>query len=96
MHQSPDRSLRDKLSAAYLDESIDNAKAIELKKALAEEFRTQLSLGVPTNSDEAGLQRLARQIRAKKVVVKLFYGTHCTQNSTFFIDQIPLTQKLVL
>ena len=72
MHQSPDRSLREKLSAAYLEEAIDNAKVIELKKALADEFRTQLALGVPNNADEAGLRRLARQIRARKVIVKLF------------------------
>ena len=56
MHQSPDRSIREKLSASYSDEMVDNAKAIELKKTLAEEFRTQLSLGVPNNLDEAGLR----------------------------------------
>ncbi len=72
MHQSPDRSIREKLSAAFTDEGIDSATAIELKKDLAEEFRTQLSLGVPNNVDEAGLRRLARQIRARKVIVKLF------------------------
>lgn len=72
MHQSPEQGLRDKLATAYNDEGIDNARALELKKALAEEFRTQLTLGAPNNSDEAGLRRLARQIRASKVVVKLF------------------------
>ena len=72
MHQSPDRSIREKLSAAHREDSIDNAKVIELKKELAADFRTQLSLGVPNNDDEAGLRRLAKQIRAKKVVVKLF------------------------
>ena len=72
MHQSPDRSLQEKLSAALSKDEIDNAKAIELKKALADEFRTQLSFGIPSNSDESGLQRLARQIRARKVIVKLF------------------------
>ena len=72
MHQSPDRSLREKLSAAYSQEAIDNAKVIELKQALADEFRTQLTLGVPNNADEAGLRKLARQIRARKVIVKLF------------------------
>ena len=72
MHQSPDRSIREKLSAAYTEDGIDNAKVIELKKALAGEFRTQLSLGVPNNADEAGLRRLAKQIRASKVIVKFF------------------------
>ncbi len=44
MHQSPDRSIRENLSAVYHENGIDNAKVIELKKELAEEFRTQLSI----------------------------------------------------
>ncbi len=72
MHQSPERGLREKLAAVSHDDGIDNARVLELKKELAEEFRAQLAIGTPTNTDEAGLRRLARQIRAKKVVVKLF------------------------
>jgi hypothetical protein len=72
MHKSPEKGLREKLATAFHDDGIDNARALELKKELAEEFRTQLALGTPTNSDEAGLRRLASQIRAGKVVVKLF------------------------
>lgn len=72
MHQSPESGLREKLAAAFHDNGIDNARALELKKKLAEEFRAQLSIGTPSNNDEAGLRRLARQIRARKVVVKLF------------------------
>lgn len=72
MHQSPERGLRERLASAFRDEGIDNARALELKKALAEEFRQQLSIGTPSNADEAGLRRLARQIRSGKVVVKLF------------------------
>ena len=60
------------LSLLKRDDGIDNQTAIRLKKKLAEEFRDQLTLGVPTNEDEAGLRRLAAQITAKKVVVKLF------------------------
>jgi hypothetical protein len=43
-----------------------------LKQKLAEEFRNQLVIGVPSNEDEAGLRRLADQIQQKKLVVKLF------------------------
>ena len=53
-------------------EEIDQATAIALKRKLAQEFRDQLTVGAPTNEDEAGLRRLARQLAADKVVVKLF------------------------
>ncbi|MHB8095021.1 MAG: helicase-related protein [Candidatus Aminicenantales bacterium] len=51
---------------------IDQATAIRLKKDLVEKFREQLTIGAPSNADEAGLRRLATQIKAKKVVIKLF------------------------
>ena len=72
MHKSPDKNIRERLASTYKDEPIDNAGARKLKESLAEEFKRQLSLGVPSDTDEQGLRRLARQIRAKKVVVKLF------------------------
>jgi superfamily II DNA or RNA helicase len=72
MQRLPQDELRDALSVIRSDGEMDNQTAIRLKKKLAEEFRDQLTVGVPTNEDEAGLRRLAAQIRAKKVVVKLF------------------------
>ena len=51
---------------------IDQATVLRLRKELVERFREQLTVGAPTNEDEAGLRRLAAQIKAKKVVVKLF------------------------
>ena len=72
MHQSPDEQLRGALSLLYRENGIDNQTAIRLKKTLADEFKTQLTFGLPTDDDERGLRRLAHQIRAKKVVVKLF------------------------
>lgn len=53
-------------------ERIDNRESIERKRRLAESFRRQLCYGVPTDADEAGLRRLLGQLRAGKVVVKLF------------------------
>jgi superfamily II DNA or RNA helicase len=72
MQKLPQDELREvmRLSRAY--SGMDNQTAIRLKKKLAEDFRDQLMVGAPTNEDEIGLRRLAAQIKAKKVVVKLF------------------------
>ena len=72
MQRLPQEELRAAMSLVRRDEGMDNQTALRLKKRLAEEFRDQLAAGVPTNEDEAGLRRLAAQIKAKKVVVKLF------------------------
>ena len=72
MQRLPSDELHDAYNILNPDSSIDNQTALRLKKQLAEEFRRQLTIGAPTNVDEAGLRRLARQITAGKVVVKLF------------------------
>jgi superfamily II DNA/RNA helicase len=51
---------------------LDNSTIIQLKKKIATEFRQQLIIGAPTNDDEAGLRRLSRQLKTKKVVIKLY------------------------
>ena len=72
MQRLPHEELRIARSLTAGPLNLDNQTALRLKKRLAEEFREQLATGAPTNEDEAGLRRLARQIKAKKVVVKLF------------------------
>ncbi len=76
MQRLPQDHLSAALSVFRDGNEIDNQTALRLKKKLAEDFREQLMVGVPTNEDEAGLRRLAAQIRAKKVVVKLFLRHH--------------------
>lgn len=72
MQRLPEEELRSAMSLSKGDQGIDNQTALRLKKKLAQSFRDQLTFGVPTNADEAGLRRLDGQIKAKKVVVKLF------------------------
>jgi superfamily II DNA or RNA helicase len=72
----PREDLRAALSLVESEVGVDNQTALKLKKSLAMEFRDQLMSGAPSNQDEAGLRRLAKQIRSKKLVVKLFLRHH--------------------
>ena len=71
MHRLPHNQLLDDLSLLGR-QSIDNKRALELKKQMAAEFRDQLTAGSPSNGDESALRRLAIQLREGKVVVKLY------------------------
>ena len=72
MQRLPQDELREALSLIHSSKGIDLQTAARLKKRMAEDFREQLTFGAPTNEDEEGLQRLAAQIRSRKVAVKLF------------------------
>ena len=72
MQSPPKDELSEAFSLSPHSQRLDNQTVIRLKRHLAEEFREQLCIGAPTNADEAGLKRLAKQIRGKQVVVKLF------------------------
>lgn len=90
MHRPPEEELRQAMHLSKTEEGIDNQTAIRLKKKLAEDFHHQLTIGIPTNEDETGLRRLAEQIRAKKVIVKLFlkYPLHAKLYLLFRDDKI--------
>ncbi len=72
MQRLPQEELRHAYSLVPQDEQMSNQAVIRLKRKLAEEFRAQLTFGAPNDADEAGLRRLAAQLRAEKVVAKLF------------------------
>ncbi|MBA3946274.1 MAG: NgoFVII family restriction endonuclease [Herpetosiphonaceae bacterium] len=78
MNEAPDAELRTALRLLEADDGLDLQRAAQLKRRVAEEFRTQLMTGAPSNQDERALQQLARQLRANKVVVKLHlrYSLH--------------------
>ncbi len=71
MQRLPEEELRNAVSLSEPSD-MDNQTAIRLKKKLAQSFRDQLTFGVPTDQDEAGLRKLAAQIKSGQVVVKLF------------------------
>jgi superfamily II DNA or RNA helicase len=72
MHVSPSDELRQALRTREGEELLDNQTALREKRRIAEEFREQLTFGAPTNNDEAALQQLSAQIRAGKLVVKVY------------------------
>jgi len=72
MQRRPEEELRAALSFRQDDNQMDNRRVVQLKKELAQEFRDQLIIGAPTNADEEGLRRLAQQLKAGKLVVKLY------------------------
>lgn len=89
MQRLPQEELRDALRLIQ-DDGIDTPRAARLKRELAQEFRQQLTWGAPTADDEAGLRRLAHQLRARQVVVKLFlrYRLHAKLYLTFRADRL--------
>ena len=72
MQRLPHDELRDALSLLDRSPGMDNRTAHRLRLQLAEQLRQQLTIGAPNNADEQTLRQLAAQLRAGKVVVKLF------------------------
>lgn len=72
MQKLPQDELREAISLEGAPVGLDKQQADRLRRRLAEEFRQQLVFGAPNRADEAALRKLARQLRSRKVVVKLF------------------------
>jgi superfamily II DNA or RNA helicase len=72
MQRPPQDEIRELYRQVAEESLIDNATATSLKLKFAAHLREQITLGIPTGADEAGLRRLARQLRAGQVIVKLF------------------------
>ena len=97
MQRLPQEELRTAMSLVKQDETLDNKSVFQQKKKLAEHFANQLTFGAPTNADEAGLRRLSVQLKAGKVVVKLFlrHSLHAKLYLLFRSDPInPITGYL--
>jgi hypothetical protein len=72
MQRLPQDELRAAYSLLPAEDGMSNQAVIRLKSRLAEEFRSQLTIGAPTDDDEAGLRRLSAQLKAGKLAVKLY------------------------
>ena len=69
MHKAPDDLLRDFF---HEPEAISNEQAAQLRQQMAMEFRRQLTVGYPRDTDESYLKKLAAQIKADKLVIRLY------------------------
>lgn len=76
MQPAPQDELRSAFSLNNGSDGIDQQTVKRLQRSVAESFREQLTFGAPTNADEMALRRLSAQIKARKVVVKLFLRHH--------------------
>jgi hypothetical protein len=85
MQKQPEEQLRSLLSLVQRDEGMDQQTTVRLRWELAVQFRDQLTIGAPTDDDEAGLRRLAAQLRPKKLVVKLYLKTPLHAMQTFIL-----------
>ena len=72
MQRPPATELRHAYGILCDVDKLDNKTAHRLKTRLADDFREQLTIGTPTNADEAGIRRLANQLRKRQLVVKLY------------------------
>lgn len=94
MQQMPHDQLKQSLNPIKAEQEIDQATAILLKRKLAQEFRDQLTIGIPTNEDEETLQRLVSQITANKVVIKLFLRHPLHAKLYLLFRQDPVNPKI--
>ena len=72
MHRPPEEDMKLLQSAHRSPLTTDGPTRALLKRRMTESFKEQLEFGVPSNEAERTLQRLARQLREKKVFVKAF------------------------
>ena len=71
MQRPPEDVLRQVLSKQKPG-MVDQAQVVALKRAIAKEFREQLTFGIPKSSDEVVLRQLSKQLKDKKVRVNLY------------------------
>jgi hypothetical protein len=70
MQKTPSEILRDYFKTIE-DDLLDQSEALKIKKKLAQDFKDQLTIGIPTEADERALRKLSQQMKDNKVVVKV-------------------------
>jgi superfamily II DNA or RNA helicase len=73
--QKPDEEILQTLYSASKEQPIDSEQVQIAKRKVVQSFRRQLVLGVPTTADEKAIRTLTRQLKERRVVVKLYLKT---------------------
>lgn len=72
MHRAPEDLMRELQKATRVEQELDRGTKLRLKKRIAQSFKEQIEFGLPTAAAEKTLRELAKQLRARKVCIKLF------------------------
>ncbi|WP_297044231.1 phospholipase D-like domain-containing protein [Thermoflavifilum sp.] len=72
MHRPPEEEMKALAGLKRRDETEEGPMLAQLKHRMTESFKQQLEFGVPSTQAERTLQRLAAQLRARKVFLKAF------------------------
>jgi len=72
MQNIPHHELQKELRIGASKDKITNQIALQIKNRIISQFKEQLTFGIPTEYDEINLRRLSKQLRAKKVIIRLF------------------------
>jgi SNF2 family DNA or RNA helicase len=72
MHRAPEEVMQEMQKATRQEQELDKGTKLRLKKRIAQSFKGQIEFGLPTAAAEKTLRDLAKQLRARKVCIKLF------------------------
>ncbi|MBE9198335.1 MULTISPECIES: helicase-related protein [unclassified Nodularia (in: cyanobacteria)] len=72
MQSLPQQEVQEFFTLGTREGGIDNSAIVRFKKKVAADFRQQLTIGTPTNQDEAALRRLSQQLKREQLIIKLF------------------------
>ncbi len=72
MHRPPEQEMKALAGLQRGTQPVDGPTLARFKRRITESFKEQLEFGIPTNDAEHILRELARQLRARKVLVKAF------------------------
>lgn len=88
MQKMPIEILREHFSQ-HGENQMDLSEAVKIKKRLAQEFKDQLTIGIPSEADEIALRKLSQQMKDGKVIVKLHlrYTLHAKLYLAFSRDK---------